>query len=387
MKHKRLVVTDVEGPVTKNDIAQEIYSLLIPNGSKVYPIISDMDDLWSEMFHPDVKEEVGVDSDYRNGGTLKWILPQLKAVGVNNQLMTNVSVNTLKLINGSDLALSYLQDKGPIFMISTSYEQYLDAVSDVLKVSRNNIHCTELDLDKDRYTLGDESLESIKKIQEELRGMERFDIPDGSDLYMHDFPEEVQPQIERLNLIFWKDMLGIPGAKELVQDTDPIGGTGKVEALYNSLERTGVDISETMGVGDSITDMRILQKLSENGGLPVSFNGSPEAVKHADIGIMSHHVGPWIMIADVFLEHGKDAAMDFAYEWSQRPRDDFEGIFSKVFNGPMRIDYRMAQDTLTAGASYEYPAVAILDELNRNDFARESSSYRKRVRGVSGAIR
>ncbi len=73
---KRLFISDCEGPISKNDNAFEATAHFVPNGDRLFALISKYDDVLA-----DVVKKPG----YNAGDTLKLILPFLKAYGVTDK--------------------------------------------------------------------------------------------------------------------------------------------------------------------------------------------------------------------------------------------------------------------------------------------------------------
>src|SRR3989337_2883882 len=89
---KRVFISDCEGPISKNDNAFEAAARFIPNGDKLFTLISKYDDVLA-----DVIKKPG----YNAGDTLKLILPFLKAYGVTDRDLRKFSAENLVLIAGS----------------------------------------------------------------------------------------------------------------------------------------------------------------------------------------------------------------------------------------------------------------------------------------------
>ncbi|MEM2151233.1 MAG: hypothetical protein QXG68_06880, partial [Candidatus Bathyarchaeia archaeon] len=113
----KIFITDCEGPISKNDNAFELSSWLIPEGDKLFTLISRYDDVLA-----DIVKKPG----YKAGDTLRLIVPFLKAYGATNALMKRFSSETLLLIPGAGEALRYIRSIMPTFMVSTSYEPYIN---------------------------------------------------------------------------------------------------------------------------------------------------------------------------------------------------------------------------------------------------------------------
>ncbi|MEM3004719.1 MAG: hypothetical protein QXK96_05430, partial [Candidatus Bathyarchaeia archaeon] len=67
---RRVFVSDCEGPISKNDNAFELTEKLIPEGARLFRLISRYDDVQADIVHR---------RGYRPGDTLKLILPFFKA--------------------------------------------------------------------------------------------------------------------------------------------------------------------------------------------------------------------------------------------------------------------------------------------------------------------
>ncbi|GAH23754.1 unnamed protein product, partial [marine sediment metagenome] len=106
---------DCEGPITKNDNALEISGYFLPEGEKLFSLLSGYDD-----FLADIIKKKG----YKAGTTLTFILPFLKTYGASNKIIKEYSRNHLLFIPGAKRTLSCLKEKMPIFIISTSYQSY-----------------------------------------------------------------------------------------------------------------------------------------------------------------------------------------------------------------------------------------------------------------------
>ncbi len=89
---KRVFLSDCEGPISKNDNAYEATTHFVPDGDKLFSVISKYDDVLA-----DIVKKPG----YNAGDTLKLILPFLKAYGVTDKALREFSAQNLLLIAGS----------------------------------------------------------------------------------------------------------------------------------------------------------------------------------------------------------------------------------------------------------------------------------------------
>ena len=109
---KRVFISDCEGPISKNDNAFEAAARFVPNGDKLFTLISKYDDVLA-----DVLKKPG----YNAGDTLKLILPFLKAYDVTDACLKEFSAENLVLIAGSKNTLKHVRRLSDAFIVSTSY--------------------------------------------------------------------------------------------------------------------------------------------------------------------------------------------------------------------------------------------------------------------------
>lgn len=89
---KKVFISDCEGPISKNDNAFEITSTFVPNGDRLFTVISRYDDVLAYV----VKRP-----HYKAGDTLKLVLPFLKAYGVTDRKIREFSAKNLLLIQNA----------------------------------------------------------------------------------------------------------------------------------------------------------------------------------------------------------------------------------------------------------------------------------------------
>ncbi len=107
----RIYVTDCEGPLSKNDNAQEIAERFIPDGAEFFARLSRYDD-----FLADVARRPG----YNAGDTLRLIPPFFKACYVTDEVVELFSAERVLLVPGALKALDIVTVLMPAFIISTS---------------------------------------------------------------------------------------------------------------------------------------------------------------------------------------------------------------------------------------------------------------------------
>ena len=352
---KRAFISDCEGPISKNDNAFEITSRFVPNGDKLFTVISRYDDVLA-----DVLRRPG----YNAGYTLKLILPFLKAYGVTDRKMREFSAQSLVLIPNVKDTLQYVQDIAHAFIVSTSYEHYIKALCQALNFPCENTYCTKLSIDK--YDITEEEKTRLKELAREVSQMPIIEIPSGAKC-LSDFPEEYRKTIQQLDEIFWKKIANMKSGK-IFHEVNTVGGAEKADATRSVAEQVSIDLSNVMYVGDSITDVETFKLVKENEGLAISFNGNQYAIRNAEIAVLSENSIVTAIIADVFCRFGKQEILGLMEKWN---REELEK--SPVSPALLNLLFERYPK--------ELPKVKIITNENMEVLAKESSEFRKKVRG------
>lgn len=332
---RRFFVSDCEGPISINDNAFELSGNFIEDGEKFFEIISKYDDiLVDEVKRP----------GYNAGTTLKLILPFLKAYGANNRNIKEFNQENILLVPGARDTLQFVFCTMPSFIISTSYQQYIQALCDLTGFPYENTYSTQLNLAKYPLT----ALERDKLI--ELREK----IIDN-------------PEFENVDNIFTKI---IPYMKigGMIEDVETIGGDGKKDAIIDIINRFQFKAGDLMYVGDSITDVQALEFAREEGGLAVSFNGNEYAVKESEIVIMADNTLLISILADLFNKSGKEGVLEFVSAFCDDPQAAL-------------YDYPVDPQLALKFPSMSNSKVGIVEDSDLEELERESLKYRKSVRG------
>jgi len=353
---KRLFVSDCEGPISKNDNAFELAENFIPNGDKFFTNISLYDDVLS-----DVLKKPG----YNAGNTLKLILPFFKAYSLTDSQMEVFSAKNIVLIANSKATIEYIQRIANSFIISTSYEHYIKALCKEVDFPYKNTYCTKVKLDKCPIT--PQEKERLRVIAQEIAQMPPIDIPPNAKT-IEVFSNRDQTLIQRLDEIFWSLIPKLFVGKFL-NEIITIGGAQKAEAIRDIVKHLGTSLEDVLYVGDSITDVEAFKLVRTNGGLAVSFNGNSYAVREAEVAVLSESNLVMAVIADVFCKLGRKQTLKALSSWSY-------DVLSKN-----KIDEALLKrlSTLYPDA---LPKVQIVTAKNMESLIKESSEFRKKVRGV-----
>jgi len=327
----------------------------IPNGDRLFTVISRYDDVLAEILKR---------ADYTAGGTLKFILPFFKAYEVTDRKMQEFSAQNLVLMANSKDTLQHVRSIAPAFIVSTSYEHYIKALCQALGFLYENTYCTRLSIDK--YSIGEEEKTELKKIAEQIAQMPIIEIPSLAKS-LRDFSEKDQETFQRLDAIFWEEMADMEAAR-FFSEVNPVGGSQKADAVKDAVKREDTSLAGAMYVGDSITDEEAFKLVKENRGLTVSFNGNRYAIKNAEIAVLSENSVVTAIIGDLFCRFGRQRTLDIVQSWNRQILD----------RSPVN---RNLLSRLFALYPSGLPKVKIITMENMEILAEESSEFRKKARG------
>jgi predicted HAD superfamily phosphohydrolase len=292
---KKIFISDVEGPLSKNDNALEVTQHFIPEGDKLFSLLSKFDD-----YLADIKKE----PNYKAGDTLRLILPFYKAFDISNSSIESFSAENLLLVPGAKETVAEIQEVIPLYLVSTSYRPYINSLCRALNIPKERSYCTELDLD--RYEMEGPEKNKILKIKEKICQMPMIEFDAQCST-----PEEIETchlkTIDSLYEIFWHILPLQPISGALLNEINPIGGKEKARALEKILTKEQVRFQNVIYVGDSITDIEALKMVREMGGLSISFNGNAYPFRFAELAIISTDTHPLSEIANIFADGGKKA--------------------------------------------------------------------------------
>jgi len=331
--NKKFYVTDCEGPLSINDNAYEISNYFIPNGGEFFSILSNYDDILAERNK----------GEHFAGSTLKFILPFFKAYDLTENDLIEFSQDNIHMVSGAYKMIKYVQKIMPFYIVSTSYNQYIKALSDKTGFVYDNTYSTILELDK--YEL--ESME-----QEKLLDMHDNILLDNS--------------FENIDHLF-NNVISKMKINALVDSVKPIGGIGKREAILDIIEKNNYKAENLMYSGDSITDKEALEYAKDNNGISISFNGNIHSIKSAAISIASENNLILAVIADIFNDKSTSGVYDFIHEYNE---NSLEALLNTS------IDTDIIQELLLTKASIDIITEDNIEELNN-----KSKITRNKVRG------
>lgn len=334
-------ITDCEGPLTLNDNAYEMADKFIENGGELFKILSLYDDYIVDI----VKKE-----NYKAGNTLKLILPFFVVENLTNQDFIDFSKDNIYAVRDSKFLLNYLKNAMNTYIVSTSYGQYIEAVSNYMQLPFENTFYTKVDIDS--LKLNDEEIKKIIEFKDLI-----LKNPDDYELFDDIFFNQISKM----------------GIYEKIRDIEVVGGEGKKLAIDEIIRRDDINQDQIFYIGDSITDVEPLAFAHKNNGISVSFNGNEYPLKVAEIAIISPSAVATAVIANVYAENDKNYVLEFIKDYNDS--EDLEKIFD---------DYNIDEDIKNKFFEVfadEYPLIQTVTDENYEKILKVSKEMRNNIRG------
>lgn len=359
---------DLEGPISVIDFAADIGRMLSKKSElnlqdydmgEFFFMISNYDDYIIDI--PGVKEKLNI-PEYQPGDTLRIMAPLYVACFSDNELIELAKKN-LGLLPGCRELMATLHENWEIFVISTSFTQFAHNVTATLNIPQDHVYCTNL---------------NVKNLKEGLTNInETVDILVRVIFQKYlDNDKNLDSVINDLNDFFWK------GSEtdyiKVMNQVKVRGGKRKELAVEDISKRTNKPISKMIALGDSITDINMLQRLKDEGGIAVSFNGNDYTISRATVAVTTpNNLG----VLPLF-----DAVSDI-----QEFLDKWESEFESFKNNPNNIpDGLISEEFKKYFVQYDF--VPEIDNLiNKSgdqlkDIINKQKKMRKLVRGWAGNL-
>jgi len=269
-----LICFDLEGSLSPQDNAYELMKLL-PNGDKIFEVISRYDDLLT------LEER----DDYEPGDIQALIVPFLVLHNITEADISRLAAEA-SFTGGAEKLIAWLQYKiWRVFCITATYEQYATHLTHRLGIYTHNVACTPFPLDKLHTNLDKADYQLLENTEQDVLAMQ----PDADD-------ERIKRSLDNF---FWETL---PATKlgTVIKDIKPIGGRRKVAALNRFADKYGQPLSNWVVVGDSIADFRMLQAVEQAGGLAIAFNANEYALPHATMGLASTSINDLAEVLEVW---------------------------------------------------------------------------------------
>ena len=302
--------------------------------------------------------------DYKAGYSLKLVLPFLKAYNVTDRRMREFSARNLLLIPHARTTMEHVSSIAHAFIVSTSYEHYIEALCQALGFPFKNTRCTRVRIDK--YRLTEQERSRLRDLSREILQMAEVEIPPNADS-IGDFSKTDQETLQRLGEIFWEEIAYMEIGR-IYSEVEPMGAGEKASAIEEIARELDLSLADVMYVGDSITDEEAFKLVKGNGGLTVSFNGNGYAVKTAEIAVTSTSAIVTAIIADIFCRLGKRQTLKLTKDWSIETLKN-SGVDSDLLEGFFRL------------GKFERCGIEIVTPANIDSLTKKSSEFRLKVRG------
>jgi len=354
---RRIYVTDCEGPLTRNDNAQEIAERFLPDGAEFFARLSKYDD-----FLVDVAHRPG----YNAGNTLRLIPPFFRAFHVTDEDVELFSAEQVLIVPKAVETLEAIRALLPAYIISTSYTPYLRALCELSGFPFENVRCTELSLDA--WEMPEDEAAWLRDWVPRVCERPLIQYPDeaitaggghGSGAASgtpdsgapgraawtspHDaltwLPDTDRDTVRQLDQLFWRELPRRPVSQALAEAVRPVGGGRKLEALEAIVAAEAVAGAGVMYVGDSITDTPPLAAVRSWGGVSLSFNGNAYALKAAEFAAASPDTEVQARLAEAFAGGGRAAVEVAVRAWPKVQKSRPAGVAAegpKVPAGPAR---------------------------------------------------
>jgi len=271
---------DLEGPLSPQDNAYELMKL-IPNGDRIFEVISRYDDLLT------LKKK----KDYEPGDTLALIVPFLLHTKISQKDMALIA-NKATLVDGAKEFIAELKHKDWwVGDITTCYQHYGGPITEKVGIPPRNVACTRFpSLDYFREIIKEDDLSIVEQVEKEIVALES--------------KRDDEKILERLDVFFNTELSGnVLGA--VMKSVRPLGGLRKVRELRRFAKRDGFKLNQVVVVGDSITDSRMLETVNKEGGIAVAFNANEYALKCANVGLASTNLGDLRLVTGAWEKGGK----------------------------------------------------------------------------------
>ena len=360
-----MVESDLEGPWVRADHAFDAVSRRIPRGEDLFRVISSYDDV--RFFAEKVP-------GYEPGDTLMLVAPFLMAYGADEVFLRAIASEpeNTRLVPHAREAIRQIKAIDNLYLISTSYSQYVEKAAGILGVRQENTFCTHFPIEELRAEVSEADLELVQEWTERIAGMPRIEMDESGRI----LPEWAEAK-KALDHLFW-EILPRTSFSRTMEVVKPLGGTRKYGALLEALRVQGKLLRSAAVVGDSITDSVMLEKARDAGALALSFNGNRYSIGSSNAALISGTCWATTAVIEIYLKRGLAGVKEASGTWDERSMEHLEslGCRGKTLGG--------LEAAIGEGPA---PWLAWVDASEMGELVRASEDFRKGLRGESiGAL-
>ncbi|MEO0249291.1 MAG: hypothetical protein ABIN58_07040 [candidate division WOR-3 bacterium] len=243
-----IIVFDLEGPLSPMDHAAEAMRAIGKKlGKPFFFELFEMLSLYDDELTLEGKP------GYNPRYTLRLIAP-IVSTHLSDTELVEISKRAALTPGAKDLIASL--NPNDVYVASTSYEQHAYTIAARLGIDATHVNCTKLPKFSNFPYLR-QLLEIFYKYRETGMAGVKLD----------------------LDTLYWAEM------NPDYLKTRVCGGQRKMDAVESIASERNVDLGDFIVVGDSITDIDMLQGVKDAGGLAISFNGNQYSVPKANLAV------------------------------------------------------------------------------------------------------
>ena len=350
----RQVISGCRGLLTPDDSIREICARYLRDGGRVFDMLSKYEELSS--LYPE-------DGGGEGGGMMRTVVSLLRANGATDHGAYTFYKENLRLMPGADRAVHYLRGLEPFFINTGSLEHHMMNVTESLGITMAGVNCSRASFDL--IEIGKNDAKELREFVSEVAKMDPNVISDLIEVGLKE-DHKGWGLLERIDSMITEripEMEFFDGLSHVVS----IGSNEKSYALLEIRNQTEINFDATVYVGSSPSDNNAMDIIRDTGGLAVSFNGSAEAVWGSNVAVMSPDSTVIAVLAAEFYDGGIESVFDLIGNWS--------ADFIRKKEGP---DRHLLKELIRVSGK-RFPEVVAVNDDNREDIARRSEIYRKKV--------
>jgi energy-converting hydrogenase A subunit R len=363
-----MINSDWEGPWVTADHARAMVEFAIPEiGGRVFDGISEYDD-WRFYI---LKGMSYGNRKYEPGDTLGLIAPILISFDVTEKDLIEVAKRNANFIDGAEKSISLLKKFHDFNVITTSYNQYIEFTAKLVGILKQNTYGTKFPIDDYKKIVEEKDKKLVKNWIQIIAKLPKLNI--GPESKKNDLSKEQIEAIKKLDYFFF-ELLPKTSFENILNEVKPIGGSRKFEAILSFLKNR--KLSDSITIGDSITDVVMLEETKKAGGLALCFNGNEYAMLHSNVSIVSDNCIATAVVADIFENAGMKTLKNIIRKWSIKTLE--EAVEKRILSKDVFLEIK----NFYPSKLMKFPIVYDLnDKKDLEKKIETSKQFRKIIRG------